>query len=123
MAGDLARDGLEQRVAGPVAVAVVDRFETVEVHEHQRGRGAIALGMGERAFEFAFEAAAIEDIGQWVDVGARLERADAGTRHRKLALETLDFGQQRRLRRKLLAHAWFSLRQSHVRTSSVSRES
>jgi len=109
--------------ACPVAVAVVDRLEIVEVHEHQRGRGAIALGMGVRAFEFALEPATIEDIEQGVDVGARLELADAGTRHRELALETLDFGHQRGLRRKLFAHAWFSLRQSHVWTSSASRES
>src|SRR5262249_8410757 len=121
MAGDLARDGLEQRVAGPVAVEVVDRIEIVEVHEHHRGRCAIAFGMGERAFEFALEPAAIEDIEQGVDVGARLELTDAGTRHRELTLQTLDFGQQRRLRRKLLAHARFSLRQTHVWTSSVSR--
>ena len=38
-----ARDRLEQRVAGRMAVAVVDRLEAVEIDEHQRRRRAVAL--------------------------------------------------------------------------------
>ena len=84
MTGDLTRDGLEQRLACPVAVAIVDGLEIVEVHEHQRGRCTVALGMGEHTFEFALEPAAIEDVEQGVDVGARLKLTDAGARDRKL---------------------------------------
>ena len=61
--------------------------------------------MRERAFEFALEPAAIEDIEQWVNVGARLKLTDAGARDCQFALEALDLGHQRRLGWKLLAHA------------------
>ena len=42
------------------------------------------------------------------------ELADARARDGKLALEAFDLGQQRRLWWKLVAHACFGSRQSHV---------
>ena len=47
--------------------------------------------MSECALELALEAAAVENIQQRIDVGARLEVADARARDGKLALEALDF--------------------------------
>ena len=77
-----------------MAIPVVYRFEAVEIDEHQSGLRAVTLHMGERALELALEAAAVEDVEQWIDVGARLEFADPRTRDGKLAFETLIFGQQ-----------------------------
>jgi hypothetical protein len=61
MSGELARYRLEQRIAGSVAVRIVDRLEAVKVDIDQRRVGAVALVIGERARELALEAAAIEN--------------------------------------------------------------
>ena len=47
--GDQAGDLLEDSVADPVAVGVVDRLEAVDVHERDRQR----LGMAVRPFHLA----------------------------------------------------------------------
>ena len=71
------RDRLEHGVAGGVAVPVVDRLETVEIEIDQRGAGPVALDVSERALELALEAAAVERLGQRIDVDPRLELDDA----------------------------------------------
>ena len=58
----------------------------------QRHAGAVAFDIGERALELALEAAAVEDVGQRIDVDPRLELADAGARGFKLGCERIDFG-------------------------------
>jgi hypothetical protein len=50
--------------------------------------------MSERPLELALETPAVEDVEEWVNVGARLEFADPPTCDGKLAFETLIFGQQ-----------------------------
>src|SRR5476651_1905246 len=94
MAGELARHRLEQGIAGGVAVLVVDRLEAVEIDEQQRRLALVALQIGERALELALEAAPVEDIEQWIDVGARFEFADGAMRTGDVGLEPLDLGQQ-----------------------------
>ena len=88
VADQLARDRLEQRIAGAMAVAVVDALEAVEIDEHQRGLGPVTLHMRERPLELALEAAAVEDVEQRIDVGAGLKlsdraRATASSRFRR----------------------------------------
>ena len=85
---------LEQRIAGGVAVPVVDRLEAVEVDEHQRGGGAVAFHIGERALELAIEAAPVEDVEQRIDVGARLQLGDLPFRLDQFGLEPFDLRQQ-----------------------------
>ena len=62
------RDRFEHRVAGGMAMAIVDRLEFVEVEIDQRRARAVALDVGQRALELALEAAAIERLGQRIDV-------------------------------------------------------
>ena len=76
---------------------------------------AVALDIGERALEFAFEAAPVEDIQQRIDVGTRLQVTDACAHDGKLAFEPLDFGQKRSQWRKFVGKTllrrgdpWFS---------------
>ena len=76
MAGELARHLSEQRIANGMAVAVVDALEAVEVEEDERRLGAVTRDIGKRALEFAVEAAAVEDVGERIDIGARLELGD-----------------------------------------------
>ena len=75
-------DRLEHRVAGRVAVRVVDLLEVVEVEHDDRARVAVADGAGERLDEARLEAAAVEQRGQQVVVGdereARREVVDVG---------------------------------------------
>ena len=73
---EVAGHRLEQRVAGGVAVPVVDRLEAVEVDEHQRCRSAVALDEGQRAPELTLEAAAIEYVEHGIDVGALFQLGD-----------------------------------------------
>ena len=67
-------------IASParMAMAIVDRLEAVEIEINQRGAGTVALDVSERTLEFALEAAAIERLGQRIDVDPRLEIQDAG---------------------------------------------
>ena len=103
MGGQLARHRLEQRIAGGVAVLIVDRLEAVEIDIKQRRRRAVALDISQRALQLALEAAPVEDIEQRVDVGARLKLGDAGASLVQLALEALDLGAQQRGRREVAA--------------------
>ena len=68
---------LEQRIAGGMAVPVVDAFKTVEIDHHQSGIGAVALHISERARQFALEASAIENIQQRIDIGAGFKLGDS----------------------------------------------
>src|SRR5207249_4480341 len=86
------RHRLEHRIAGRVAMTVVDCLEGVEIEIEQRGARAVALHVGERALELALEAAPVEDIGERIDVGARLERRHPGARRGELALKPFDLG-------------------------------
>jgi len=74
-------------------MAVVDQFKAVEIDVHQNGLRAIALHIGERAFKFAFKPAAIENIEQRIDIGARFQLPNARARNGNLAPEPFDFGQ------------------------------
>jgi len=74
-----ARDGLEHRVAGGVAVPIVHRLEFIEIEIDQRRVRSVPFDVGEGAFEFTLEAAAIERLGQRIDVDAAFEIADART--------------------------------------------
>jgi hypothetical protein len=69
-------DRLQRRVAGGVAVAVVDRLEAVEVEIDEAGRRAVALGEGLHAGQLAHEGAAVEQRGQRVAVGQALGLAE-----------------------------------------------
>jgi NOL1/NOP2/fmu family ribosome biogenesis protein len=62
MTDELARHRFEQSIAGGVAAAVVDRLEAVEIDEQQHRLAVVALQVGERALEFALEAAPIENV-------------------------------------------------------------
>lgn len=94
MAGQSARHRLEQRIAHGVAMAIVDRFEAVEIDEQQRRLAFVALQISKRALEFALETAAVDYLEQRIDVGARLEIGDGGACLREFGLEPLDFGQK-----------------------------
>jgi hypothetical protein len=85
-------DRLEHRVAGGVAVAIVDRLEVVEIEIDQRRARAVTLDVSERALEFALEAAAVERLGERIDVDPRLELANAGARSFEFAGKPLDLG-------------------------------
>src|SRR4029450_10818024 len=97
-----------------MAVAVIDHFEVIKINEHDRGLRTVALPPTDRASELAFKAAAVENIEQWIDVGARFQLPDACTRDRDLALEPVDFRQQQGCCRKLIVQARFGLWQAHV---------
>src|SRR5512139_976065 len=118
VADELARNHLEQGVAGAMAIPVIDFLESVEIDEHEGGLRAVALHMRKRALELALKTAPVEDIEQRIDVGARLELSDTGARHSKLALEVLVLGQHRSDRRNLIVNTF--LRKPH---DSSSRES
>src|SRR6266508_6751466 len=94
MAVEHHRHRLEHGVPRRVAVAVVDRLEAVEIEVEERRARSVALHIGERALELALEAAPVEYIGEWIDVGARFERRQLAARRRQLALEPLDLGGQ-----------------------------
>ena len=80
-------------------MAVVDRLEPVEIDVDQDRVGLVALHIGERALQFALEAAAIDQIGERIDLGARFQRRHTAARGGKLELETVDlFGQAHRRR-------------------------
>ena len=118
MAGELARHRLEQRVAGGVAVLVVDRLEAVEIDEQQRRLALVALQIGERALELALEAAPVEDVEQRIDVGARFEFGDRALAPAAMSrLEPLDLGQQqsRGRDRRIVGCRLVGLIRGHVR--------
>jgi hypothetical protein len=61
---DLARDFLQQRIAGRVAMKVVDHLEMVEVEQQQRHRPGTTGGMGEHLYACFRQAAAVEESRQ-----------------------------------------------------------
>ena len=69
------RDRLEHGVAGGVAVTVVHRLEPVEIDIDQRRAGAVAFDVSQRALELALETAAVQHVGQRIDVDPRFESA------------------------------------------------
>ena len=85
------RDRLEDGVARGMAVTVVHRLEIVEVEIDQRRAGAIALDVSQRAFELALEAAAVEDIGERIDVDARFKLGNPGARDFEFRRKRVDF--------------------------------
>ena len=95
-AGEPGRHRLEQRVAGGVAVAVVDRLEAVEIDEHQYRRGGVALHIGERARQFALKTAPVENFEQRIDIGARLQFGNLPFRLDQFQFEPLDLRPQLR---------------------------
>ena len=50
--------------------------------------------MEERALELAFEAAAVENVEQRIDIGAGLEFSDARARDRRVRVSDVRLGQQ-----------------------------
>ena len=90
LAGEHHGDRLEHRVAGGMAMAVVDRLEAVEIEVDQDRAGRVALHIGERALQFALEAAAIDEIGERIDLGARLQCRHAAAGGGELELEAID---------------------------------
>ena len=58
---------LQHAVADGVAVAVVDRFEIIEIEQHHRGRARIVDLALEVLLAFLQERAAIGDAGQGID--------------------------------------------------------
>src|SRR5262245_5935724 len=96
-----------------MAVAVIDRFEVIKIDEHDCGLRAVALHISDRASKLAFKAGAVENVQQWIDVGARLQLPHAGTRNSDLALEPVDFRQQQGCWPKLVVPAPFGLWQTH----------
>ena len=92
MRDERRRDRLEHGVAGAVAVAVVDRLEAVEIDIDQRRAGAVALDVSQRALELALETAAVEHVGQRIDVDPRLEIQNARARILQLRRQRVDLG-------------------------------
>ena len=90
LAGQHHGDRLEHRVAGGVAMTVVDRLEPVEIDVDQDRAGLVALHIGERALQLALEAAAIDQVGERIDLGARLQGRHAAAGGRELELEPID---------------------------------
>ncbi len=62
-----------------MAPGIVDRLEAVQVDVHQRGGLAGTLDAGDRLLQMHFEAAAVAQLGQRIDLGqmARLALARA----------------------------------------------
>ena len=85
-------DRLEHDIAGVMAVAVVDRLETVEIDVDQRRAGAVALDVSQRALELALETAAVEHVGQRIDVDPGLEIQNARARKLQLRRQRVDLG-------------------------------
>src|SRR5262249_37927512 len=92
VANERGGNRLEHRVAGAMAVTVVDRLKFVEVEIDQRRAGAVALDVGERALELALKAAAVEHVGERIDVNPRFEVPDASAGILELRRERIDLG-------------------------------
>jgi hypothetical protein len=71
--GERRGDERQDAVAGPVAAAVVDRLEVVDVDEDQRGEAPVAADLGEHELELLLHAAAVEHPGEVVALGQPLE--------------------------------------------------
>ena len=69
-------DGLEHLVARGMAEGVVDRLQAIDVEHDQRAAGVIALDVGDRAMQFALEAAPVRNTQQEVGIGGGLQFLD-----------------------------------------------
>ena len=65
----------EHRVAGEVAVAVVDVLEMVDVDQQHTDGAAVAAGRADHPSQVLVEVAAVEDPGEYVDARARSSSA------------------------------------------------
>ena len=81
------RNRLQDRIAGQMAVLIVDGLEVVQVDEDQARGGAVALHMRQRAIELALEAAAVEHVEQRIGFDLLLKMADALARGAELGIE------------------------------------
>ena len=77
---DRVGHALEDRVAGGVAVCVVDPLEAVEVADDQAERLVGAAGALELDVEHVLEAAPVEQVGERVAVGGLAEALDQAAR-------------------------------------------
>ena len=64
---DGLREGNQHRIAGGVAMRVVDRLEVVDIEQHKRQRRARAAGPHDGLSEGAVEGSPVADPGEWVD--------------------------------------------------------
>ena len=80
-------DGLEHLIARGVPEGVVDRLQAIDVEHDQRAAGVIALDVGDRAMEFALEAAPVRNIQQEVGIGGGLQFLDSRLGLGQLGLE------------------------------------
>ena len=76
-------DRLQHLVACSVAERIVDRLETIDVEHQHRATRLVTLDEGNRAGEFALEAAPVEDVEQEIGLGGGLELLDLGPRLRQ----------------------------------------
>ena len=89
-------EDLQHAVADGVAVAVVDRFEIIEIEQHHRGRARIVDLAPEVLLAFLQERAAIGDAGQGIDHSrGLLAMLGALLRHRQKNEGDRDGEQQR----------------------------
>ena len=71
---------MERLVADQMAVAVVDRFERVEVEEDERERVPVALRPRALELDFPHEGASVQEPGQRVVVGEEAHLLELGGR-------------------------------------------
>ncbi len=77
-------NGLQHLIARRVPKRIVDRLEAVDVEHDQRAARVIAFDVGDRAVEFALEAAPVGNIQQEIGIGGRLQFVDSRLRLRQL---------------------------------------
>ena len=70
------RDDAQQVVANRVAQRIVDALELIEVEEHDRERGTVALGGFERLGQLFVEARAVRELGDHVEVSEPMDLLD-----------------------------------------------
>ena len=93
-AGQQARGHvLEHAVAGGVAEGVVDRFETVEVEEHQHHPRLLPFGRLQRGVQTILEQRAVRQVGEGVVIGEAVDTLLAGLALADVAEETHVTGQ------------------------------
>ena len=76
MAEQVADDGLQHLIARSMSKGVVDRLQAINIEHDQRATGLIALDVGNRAVEFALEAAPVGDFQQEIGFGGGLQFVD-----------------------------------------------
>ena len=102
--------GPQYRISRRVTEGVIDRLQAIDVEHNERAARVIAPDIGNRAMEFAFEAAAIEDAEQKIGIGGGLKFCDLRLRRRKLRFQAAKrgsgFGRNARSRCCASARAW-----------------